>query len=238
MAFNDYPGWYEPNIARFPAFLDTRHAALAGRAIGISEYGAGANVHQHGTTTKAPSTTGQWHPEEWQALVHEQVYPIMEQRPWVWGTFVWNMFEFVADARHEGGQPGLNDKGLVTYDRRVKKDAFFYYKAIWSADPFVYVTDRRFTPRPMDHGPVKVYSNAAAVELRVNGQSLGTRPPVQPGVFIWPDVPLRQGPNTLTATAPTGGGQSTDECIVVVEPKAATSEPAAMSTRHPTGAPH
>ena len=222
LAFNDYPGWYDPNIAKFPGWLDARRRALPGRAIAISEYGAGANVGQHGTPTKPPSTTGQWHPEEWQGIVHERVYPMMEQRPWLWGTFVWNMFEFVADSRHEGGQPGLNDKGLVTYDRRTKKDAYFYYKAIWSADPFVYLTDRRFTPRPMARGPVKVYSNATAVDLFVNDQPLGPQSPAAPGVFVWPDVPLRTGSNTLRAVAK---GGATDQCVIVVDPNAQMHEP-------------
>jgi beta-galactosidase len=223
LAFNDYPGWYDPDIAKFPAFLDTRHKVLAGRAMGISEYGVGANINQHSVLpTKAPKTTGQWHPEEWQNNTLEQVYPMMASRPWVWGSFVWNMFEFVADDRHEGGQPGINDKGLVTYDRRLKKDAYFYYKAIWSTDPFVYVTDRRFTPRPVDRGPVKVYSNTAAVELFVNGRSLGSRTPTAPGVFTWPDVQLARGDNTLRAV--TKSGQK-DECGIVVDPAAQTHAP-------------
>ncbi len=233
LAFNDYPGWYDPDIARFPAFLDNRHRALPGRAIAISEYGVGANVTQHAVLpTRAPKTTGQWHPEEWQNATLEQVYPMMADRPWVWGSFVWNMFEFVADDRHEGGQPGINDKGLVTYDRRVKKDAYFYFKAIWSGNPFVYVTDRRFSPRPADRGPVKVYSNAKAVALFVNDRSLGTHGPTAAGVFVWPDVQLRVGPNQLRAVSAAG---PSDACTIVV---AATPAPAPATRVAASEAPH
>jgi beta-galactosidase len=224
VAFNNYPGWYAPDMTKFPAWLDVRHAALPGRAIAISEYGAGGSSLQHAAgLTKAPKTTGPFHPEEWQATVHEHVYPMMQQRPWVWGTFVWNMFDFGSDGRAEGDQHGINDKGLVTYDRRTKKDAFYYYRAIWSADPTVYVADRRFTPRAVERGPVKVYSNAAAVELSVDGRPLGAQQPATPGVFVWPDVQLRTGPNVIRAAATIAGKPVVDECTVVVDPKATTA---------------
>ena len=74
-------------------------------------------------------------------MVHETAWAAMKARPFVWGTFVWNMFDFAVSTRHEGGVPGRNDKGLVTYDRKIKKDAFYFYKANWSDEPVLYITE-------------------------------------------------------------------------------------------------
>ncbi len=139
----------------------------------MSEYGAGANVTQHEQNPKQPVTTSQWHPEEWQAIVHETAWPAMKARPFVWGTFVWNMFDFAVSTRHEGGVPGRNDKGLVTYDRKTKKDAFYFYQANWSDEPMVYITSRRFTERTNAVTDVKIYSNAKEVESAGQWQFTG-----------------------------------------------------------------
>jgi hypothetical protein len=125
------------------------------------------------------------------------------------------MFDFASAGRHEGDHLGINDKGLVTYDRKTKKDAFFFYKANWSDDPFVHINDRRFTPRNVGTGPVKIYSNCDSVELQLNGQSLGSKQSAD-HIFIWPDVPLVQGDNSLLAIGQRGGGTFTDDCRIVV----------------------
>jgi len=229
IGFNRYYGWYSKTPAAWPSALDAIHAALPNRGIAISEYGAGANVYQHQLDPKQPKTTGQWHPEEWQCIVHEQAYAAMKKRPYLWGTFVWTMFDFASANRHEGDQPGINDKGLVTYDRRIKKDAFFFYKANWSEEPVIYITDRRFTPRPVDDEPVKIYSNCDSVELTVNGKSLGTKTS-DDHIFIWPAAKLALGENELMATGVRGGKHFSDSCRIVYDPKAiipmVTTEPA------------
>jgi len=179
----------------------------------VSEYGAGANVTQHEQNPKQPVTTSQWHPEEWQALVHETAWPAMKARPFVWGTFVWNMFDFAVSTRHEGGVPGRNDKGLVTYDRKTKKDAFYFYQANWSDEPMVYITSRRFTERTNAVTDVKIYSNMKEVELLLNGISQGKPSNGTNCVFIWENVTLRPGENQIAAKAERDGKKLSDSCV-------------------------
>ena len=137
----------------------------------------------------------------------------MKQRPFVWGTFVWCMFDFAVSTRHEGSQPGLNDKGLITRDRQIKKDAFYFYKANWSDEPVLYITSRRFTERTNAVTNVKIYSNAKEPELFVNGVSQGKRSDGENGVFIWKDVALSPGENKISSRAKSGDQIITDECV-------------------------
>jgi beta-galactosidase len=165
----------------------------------ISEYGAGASVKLHAALPKKMD-----HSEEYQALFHEVYWEALAARPFVWGSFVWNLFDFASDGRKEGDHAGRNDKGLVTYDRKTKKDAFYLFKAAWSREPVVRVTARRFTPRPPGAYDVKVYSNAEAVKLKVGGKMLGEqRAPNH--VFVWPGVVLAAGANVVEAMAVVGG---------------------------------
>jgi beta-galactosidase len=197
-AFNRYFGWYEGRPGDWPAGLDGLRKAMPGKLIGISEYGAGASIYQHEAAPQKPRTSGAWHPEQWQCTVHEAAWKAMKDRPWLWGTFIWEMFDFAADPRSEGDQPGRNDKGLVTFDRKTRKDAFYFYKANWSNEPVVHIVARRFNPRPPGPIEVKVYSNCEQVELFVDGKSLGRRSG-DDCVFIWSGVPLRVGKNRVVA---------------------------------------
>lgn len=214
LGWNIYPGWYSGWGTKddFGKLLDERRNDSRHGGFCVSEYGAGANVAQHEQNPKPPKTDGQWHPEEWQAEVHEAGWAAMKSRPFVWGTFVWNMFDFAVSTRHEGGIPGRNDKGLVTYDRKIKKDAFFFYKANWSSTPTLYITSRRFTERTNAVTDVKIYSNASSVELLVNGASQGSKPDATNCVFIWKDVQLKPGENRIQARAQRDGQSLTDEC--------------------------
>ena len=215
LGWNIYPGWYSGWGTKddFGASLDKRRNDSKSGGICISEYGAGANVTQHEENPKQPATGGQWHPEEWQALLHESAWAVMKTRPFVWGTFVWCMFDFGVSTRHEGGVPGRNDKGLVTYDRKTKKDAFFFYKANWSDEPVLYLTDRRFTERTNAVTEVKIYSNATKAELLVNGVSQGSRQNDGNAVFIWPKVTLTAGENKIEARAQRDGQALNDQCV-------------------------
>lgn len=212
IAFNTYPGWYnaapeamEHNIRRF-----LKHYGAKG--VGISEYGHGASITQHEQNPKQPQPTGAWHPEEWQSVAHEANYAALKRHPEIWGGFIWNMFDFGSSNRSEGGQKGINDKGLVTYDRAVKKDAFWFYRANWNKEPMLYLTSRRHTLRDSKVStttPVKVYTTAPEVELFVNGVSLGKQTADSLHRVIWPAVQLQPGPNTVEVRA----GTLVDSCV-------------------------
>ena len=214
LGWNIYPGWYSSWGRKddFGKLVDQRKNDSRHGGFAVSEYGAGANILQHEQDPKPPVPAGQWHPEEWQAIVHEEAWKQMKARPYVWGTFAWAMFDFAVGSRHEGGVPGHNDKGLVTYDRKTKKDAFFFYKANWSDEPVLYITSRRFVERTNAVTDVKIYSNAAEAELLVNGASMGTRQNDGNAVFIWNNVRLTQGDNHIEARARRDDRALTDTC--------------------------
>jgi beta-galactosidase len=213
LGWNIYPGWYGGAKEEYGRLLDARRDSSRHGGFAVSEYGAGANTAQHEQNPDKPKPGGPWHPEEYQAELHEAAWAALKQRPFVWGTFVWAMFDFAVSSRHEGGQPGLNDKGLVTRDRKTKKDAFYFYKANWSDEPVLYITSRRFTERTNAVTDVKIYSNAQEPELFVNGVSQGKRSEGTNGVFIWKEVALAPGENKISAQAQADGKTLADECV-------------------------
>lgn len=216
--YNRYDGWYTGTTEMFGVWADALHARNPERLIGVTEYGAGASIHQHqepaGNTS--PDPFGPWHPEEYQAAFHEDYLRQINERPYLWGTFVWNMFDFASDGRNEGDRPGINDKGLVTHDREVKKDAFYWYKANWSNEPVTYITSRRWKHRTNPSTTVKVYSNADRVRLTLNGEVVGTEAS-DDHRFTWP-VRLRWGQNTVTAESVIDGRTHTDTVTWVLGP--------------------
>lgn len=212
LAINPYPGWYLGTADDMGAILDQTNAAYGSHGLIVSEYGAGANIAQHQAdfTGRPPGRApAAWHPEEWQAIVHEKNYAAIRARPFVYGSFVWNQFDFASAGRNEGGTPGINDKGLVTRDRKTRKDAYYFYQANWTTAPMVHLTSARFTPRPAGAVTVKAYSNCAAVELFLDGRSLGTVHPDDLHRARWPSVRLTPGHHELEARAPDG---VTDHC--------------------------
>ncbi|HEX6765164.1 MAG TPA: glycoside hydrolase family 2 TIM barrel-domain containing protein, partial [Polyangiaceae bacterium] len=211
VGYNTYYGWYDAfgTAAQFGAWADNLHAQRPTWKIGISEYGAGAGITQHAENPVQPDPYGTPHPEEWQNLVHETHWKQMKTRPWLWSKIIWNMFDFAVDSRNEGDTPGRNDKGLVTYDRRTRKDAFFWYKANWSTSPVVYITSRRFTPRTAATTTVKVYSNLDSVTLTVNGTARGAMTSTD-HIFQWTNVPLVAGQNTVQAAGTSGATTAMD----------------------------
>jgi beta-galactosidase len=211
MCFNRYFGWYADKLSDWPGALDKLHKEWPTRGIGISEYGAGASINQHEISTNQPNAFSHWHPEEYQDVAHEQAWLAMKDRPWLWCELVWNMFDFAVGQRDEGDTSGRNDKGLVTYDRKVKKDAFFWYKANWTTTPFVYITSRRFINRTEPKTPVKIYSNCDAVELKINGVSQGTVHSVN-HIFLWSDRQLVPGENRIEVSASQDAKTYTDSC--------------------------
>ncbi len=195
VGYNIYFGWYYGEMKDFGPYLDHFHALRPQLPLGISEYGVDANLALHSEEPKVKDYS-----EEYQALWHETVYPQIESRPWLWGSFVWNMFDFSSARRNEGGQKFINAKGLVSHDRTIRKDAFYYYKARWSADPFVHLCAARFRLRARDRIDVKCYTNQPSVQLRVNGMVFGTCT-AENGTVLFRDVPLDMGPNQVTAAA-------------------------------------
>lgn len=187
MAWNVYPGWYVSG--RLGDRLDAYRKGA--KYAGVSEYGAGGSIHQH-ETKPTVEVRGVWHPEEYQSMIHQNSIIDISTRDFIWGTFVWNMFDFASDNRKEGDHFGMNDKGLVTYDRKVRKDSFYAYKVNWSKEPTVHIASSRFKERSERSVPVMVYSNCDTVELIVNGKSCGVRQKsdVQCGFFLWEGVEL------------------------------------------------
>jgi beta-galactosidase len=209
VGFNRYYGWYSGTADQFGPWADNLHAMEPTWKIGISEYGAGAAITQHADPPTQPVPAGSPHPEEWQNLVHESHWKQMKTRRYLWAKILWNMFDFAVDGRNEGDTPGRNDKGLVTYDRKTRKDAFFWYKANWTTAPLVYITSRRFNPRTTATVTVKVYANMNSVTLSVNGTAISTSTGAD-HIFEWTGVALAPGANTIVATATTGATTVTD----------------------------
>ncbi len=215
LCWNRYHGWYYNTSQSFGAWADKQHREHPGRRLCLSEYGAGASVNQHSEFDVFVSTVGtvsSWHPQNWQAHVHEQHWPMIAERDFLWGSFLWNMFDFGVVRRREGDRPNVNDKGLVSYDRQIRKDAFYYYKANWNHEPMIHIADKRFTRRRLPAIEVKVYCNAGPVELTVNGKRVAM---ADEGYNVWvaKQVMLRPGVNKVTASA-TGvdGAVVTDSC--------------------------
>ncbi len=212
IAFNKYYGWYGGTTNDFAPWADNIHATYPTRAIGVSEYGAGASVWQHSEDPVAqPVPGGKFHPEEYQNLFHEAHWQAMKQRPFLWCKFVWNMFDFASDGRNEGDTPGRNDKGLVTYDRQIRKDAFYWYKANWTTNPMVYITGHTFTNRLTNAITAKVYANCDSVELFLNGVSQGARSSTN-RIFTWP-LTLLRGTNAVLAVGTLGGTNVSDALV-------------------------
>ncbi len=198
IAYNHYFGWYNGEASMIGPWFDRFHAQWPDRAIGLSEYGCEA-LNWHSSKPKAGDYT-----EEYQAAYHEEMIRQISVRPYIWGTWVWNMFDFGADSRNEGGENGQNHKGLVTIDRKYKKDSFYAYKAWLSDEPFVHICGKRYVDRVENVTKVTVYSNLPEVELFANGISLGKL--TTPDHFFYFNVP-NSGVTRLTAAA----GECRDE---------------------------
>lgn len=193
-SYNHYFGWYGGTYDKNEKWLDAFHAKHPEICLGLSEYGA------EGIITYQPD-----HPEcrdyseSYQAEYHEHMVKILMERPYLWATHVWNMFDFGCAARNEGGTAGRNNKGLVTMDRKVRKEAFYVYKAYWSKEPFVHICGRRYAQRTGETITVRIYSNLPRVSLAVNGVPFATQ--TADKIFLFENVPLREGFTFLTATA-------------------------------------
>lgn len=164
-SYNLYFGWYLGELEQTDEFFDEYHEQYPDRVIGFSEYGADANPRYQSASPEKGDYT-----ESYQAIYHEHMLQMIEKRPFLWATHVWNLFDFAADGRDEGGKHGENQKGLVTIDRELKKDAFYLYKAAWNkTEKFVHLCGRRYADRTEETTEIKVYSNQPTVTLFVDG---------------------------------------------------------------------
>lgn len=198
IAWNRYDGWYGGTPADLGKWLDRMHKDHPKICIAISEYGAGASIyHQQDSLVKTVPTSW-WHPENWQTYYHIENWKTISSRPYVWGSFVWNMFDFGAAHRTEGDRPGINDKGLVTFDRKVRKDAFYFYKANWNREePMLYLTGKRNTVRTQRLQTITAFTNLSGAELFVNGKSYGKTTPDSYAILEWKNVELQPGENEI-----------------------------------------
>jgi beta-galactosidase len=197
-AYNLYMGWYYGNVNQFGTWMDVFHQTNPEVKIGLTEYGADANPLYHSADPKPGDYT-----ESYQVYYHHHMLEAFKGRPFIWGTYVWNMFDFGVDSRNEGGLAGFNQKGLVTADRKTKKDSFYLYKAYWSKEKFVRIAERRYVNREEKAEKILVFSNLQTISLFVDNE-----PPIKregDKVFSF-DVTLKNGPHEIKAI----GGDCSD----------------------------
>jgi len=197
VSYNEYMGWYDGTADDHGDFCDERHGQIPHRALAISEYGAEGILKWHSAQPKVKDYS-----EEYHAIVHEKAMRDFDNREYLWATWLWNMFDFAADSRDEGGCKGRNNKGLVTYDRKTKKQAYYFYKACWSKEPFVYICGERFTKRFEDAVYIKIYSNQPAVSLWMNGEFIGKIE--GESIFVFEQVKLTKQFNEVIAKTDNG----------------------------------
>lgn len=193
LSYNHYFGWYMGDVSENGPWLDRFHSLYPDRCLGVSEYGAEANLALHSAAPESHDYT-----EEYQAYYHHEMLKCFAARPYLWSTHCWNMFDFAADSRDEGGCKGRNNKGLVTYDRKTKKEAFYIYQAYWSQVPMVYVCGERFVDRAPSQRNVTVFTNCDRVTMTVNGIAIGTKD-VADHAVTFENIPLNDGTNTVSA---------------------------------------
>ena len=206
IGYNIYFGWYYGEMQDYRDYLDRFHSERPEMPLGVSEYGVDANIRLH---SEVPMVRD--YSEEYQALYHETVYPIFESRDYLYGSYVWNMFDFHSGLRKEGGQKNINAKGLVTYDRNTRKDAFYYYKAKWSEEKFLHICSKRFVNRAKESIEIKVYTNLSDAVLYVDEKEFGSGTNDGNGRIVFSDVPLHEGENRIKVAAE----GLTDECVFV-----------------------
>ena len=201
VSWNLYLGWYMPGLFLNDLWMGFFHLRYPKRPLGYSEYGCEAMPNLHSSRPKRGD-----HTEEYQCVYNEYMLNCFARHPYLWATHLWNMFDFAADARDQGGEPGMNHKGLVTFDRKIKKDSFYLYKAWWSGEPFVHICGRRYVDRPEAVTTVKVYSNEPRVALYANGELVEEKSGDK--VFEF-QIPL-EGEVRLRAAA----GKCADQCAI------------------------
>jgi len=202
VSYNRYFGWYWTNSEDIGPWADALRAKMPGRPFGVSEYGAGASVlHQEDPVMKRPESNGYWHPEQYQTDFHIKHWREMKKRPFLWSSFVWVGIDYPSFKRNEGDRPAINDKGLVTEDRKTRKDAWYWYQANWSDTPMLHLASRRDVNKRTQRVVAQAFTNRPEVEMRLNGGAW-TKVPVDDHIAAW-TVDLAPGSNRVEARAGT-----------------------------------
>ncbi len=211
MGLNRYYGWYYGDLDGVGPALDALHAKHPTLPIGLSEWGAGGAMTQHSDNPRGGPVAayGRPQPEEYQSLAIEENWKQIRARPYLAASWLWNLFDFATTMRNEGDATDINTKGLVSYDRKTRKDAFYFLKANWSEAPTLHLNGRRYVDRAYAVTDVRGYSNADRVSLSVNGKPVGDVA-CPDRICVWPGVALAPGANHLVATATIGGKQVSD----------------------------
>lgn len=170
LPFMAYYGWYLGELNDNDRFFDEFHEKFPEKVIGLSEYGADT-YHK----LQSPKPEKGDYSEQYQSIYHEHMLEMFSERPYLWPTYVWNMFDFGADGRDEAGDNGVNHKGLVSFDRKVKKDAYYIYKAWWCKEPFIHLCGSRYVDRVEEVTEIKIYSNLEKVVLYKDGELVGEK---------------------------------------------------------------
>ena len=212
LAYNLYFGWYSGKYTDNEVWFDEFRKMHPNRAVGLSEYGCEGIISWHSDTPVCKDYT-----EEYQAEYHEHMAKLLSKRLEIWCSYVWNMFDFGCDMRDEGGVKGRNNKGLVTIDRKVKKDSFYVYKAYWSKEHFVHITSKRFSIRSNEKINIKIYSNMPKVRLFVNGNDLGEKEGDK--IFIFENLRLDMGANYIKAVGINDDVKRSDRTTFIREDK-------------------
>ena len=217
---NRYFGWYYGRTEDLGPSLDALHAKRPDQPLAVTEYGGGGaiNIHTDNPDAAPADSRGRLQPEEVETAIHERSWSALRTRPYLWATWLWAAFDFGSTIRHEGDAEDINTKGLVTYDHKIRKDAFYFYKANWAPVPTVYITGRHYVERAYAVTDVTVFSNAPLTKLTVNGRAVGTRADCALAVCVWKAVSLHAGDNDLAAEGQFSGSTVVDHVTWHIAP--------------------
>ena len=212
---NRYFGWYEKKIQDIKPWVEKMEKEYPWQRLMLTEYGADANIeHQTEILGDALNWGSDFYPETFQTKTHEYQWSIIAQHPYILASYLWNMFDFAVPMWKRGGVDARNMKGLITFDRKTRKDSFYWYKANWSKEPVLYLTQRRNTERERKETSVTVYSNLGTPRVYLNGQELeGVRKGYTDVHYVFDKVTLAEGRNVLKAVITSGGKEYTDEIV-------------------------
>jgi len=201
MGSNRYFGWYYGKSQDIGEWADNTRKVRPDNPVCVAEYGCGGNIYHQQYHPKQPAARAPFFPEQFHALQHEIQWQQLKPRRFIWASYIWNMFDFSVPRWNRGGIKARNHKGLITFDRKHKKDAFYFYKANWSKDPVLHLTSKRLKKINLNKIEIKAYSNFDTVTLKVNGKVIGTRKANDVRVFTWSDVALKEGENQIEISA-------------------------------------